>query len=222
MRRKEIIKGDFKWGLDKEVDLIRTMSKKDLSNSISRILKGHYLENGVWVFGYGSLMWNPDFDVKEKISGEVKGYQRSLCLKSMLYRGSPDYYGLVFGLDYGDSCQGMCFRIAPENLKKELLKLWEREMFAENYIPTWIKVKTKESNISALTFLINNKHENYVPNLGIEDIAQRVTKAKGKCGSCIDYVMNTIKHLHQSGLRDKYLEKLIKYIDSQKFSIYSK
>ena len=157
-------------------------------------------------------MWNPDFEMVEKISGEVEGYHRKLCLKSMLYRGTPDYHGLVFGFDIGYSCQGMCFRIAPEKLKTELMKVWEREMFAETYIPKWIKVKTNQSYISAVTFVINNKHDHYLPNLDLNEVAERVIKAKGKRGSCQDYVKNTIKHLHKFGLRDKYLEKLLDFM----------
>ena len=149
MKKKVKIHNDYVWGIGKEVDFFRTMSDKDLSNSIRKILKGRQIDNGVWIFGYGSLMWNPDFESQETISGEVKGYDRKLCLKSMVYRGTPDYFGLVFGLDVGESCQGICFRIPPEKIKAELTKIWKREMFAETYIPKWINVKTKNSNISA-------------------------------------------------------------------------
>ena len=102
----------YKWGTGKEADSIRTMNSEDLSNSVKQILKGMNLENGVWVFGYGSLMWNPDIKLSEKRTGTVTGYHRSLCLKSLVYRGTPDYHGLVFGLDKGDSCQGMPYRIS--------------------------------------------------------------------------------------------------------------
>jgi len=202
----------FTWGCGKEADSIRTMTSKDLSISINKILKGQQLDEGVWVFGYGSLMWNPDFEVVKKISGEVSGYQRSLCLKSLVYRGTHDYHGLVFGLDDGLSCQGMCFLIAPDKVKIELQKVWEREMFAGTYIPTWVKVKTRDSIISAVTFVINNEHEHYIPNLELEEVVERVLHAEGKCGSCYDYVKNTVKHLHQFGLRDESLEQLLSLI----------
>ena len=94
----------YKWGTGKEADSIRTMNSEELSNSVKQILKGVNLEKGVWVFGYGSLMWNPDIKLSEKRTGTVTGYHRSLCLKSLVYRGTPDYHGLVFGLDKGDSC----------------------------------------------------------------------------------------------------------------------
>jgi cation transport protein ChaC len=97
----------FEWGSGKEADSIRTLTSQEMVVSVQNILKGHNLEEGVWVFGYGSLMWNPDFKVAEKISGKISGYHRRLCLKSIVYRGTPDYHGLVFGLDKGGSCQGM-------------------------------------------------------------------------------------------------------------------
>ena len=203
----------YKWGTGKEADSIRTMNSEELSNSVKQILKGVNLEKGVWVFGYGSLMWNPDIKLAEKRTGTLTGYHRSLCLKSLVYRGTPDYHGLVFGLDKGDSCQGMAYRIAEENILSEMNKIWEREMFAGTYIPTWVNVITKQGAISAVTFVINNKHEHYIPDLELEEIAERVVKAEGTCGSCHDYVQNTVKSLHQLGLRDPALEQLLTLIE---------
>jgi len=211
--KKEREPDHFEWGCGKEAESIRTMSSQDLSNSINNILKDHHLDDGVWVFGYGSLMWNPDFEIVERISGEVTGYHRRLCLKSIVYRGTPEYHGLVFGLDTGYSCQGICFRISSEKIETELMKVWKREMFAETYVPKWVEILTKKSKISAITFVINTKHEHYMPNLEMEEVAERVIHAEGKCGSCHDYVRNTVKQLHQFGLRDKNLEQLLTLIE---------
>ena len=203
----------YKWGTGEEADSIRTMDPEELTDSVKQILKGMNLEKGVWVFGYGSLMWNPDFKLAEKRTGTIIGYHRSLCLKSMVYRGTPEYHGLVFGLDKGDSCQGMAYRIAEENIHSEMEKIWEREMFAGTYIPTWVHVTTKQGAISAVTFVINHEHEHYIPDLELEEIAERVVRAEGTCGSCRDYVKNTVKSLHLLGLRDPELEQLLTLIE---------
>jgi len=212
----------FEWGSGKEADSIRTLTSQEMVVSVQNILKGHNLEEGVWVFGYGSLMWNPDFKVAEKISGIISGYHRRLCLKSIVYRGTPDYHGLVFGLDKGDSCQGMVYRIAEENIHSEMQKIWEREMFAGTYIPSWVNVTTKQGSISAVTFVINHEHEHYIPDLELEEIAERVVKAEGTCGSCHDYVQNTVKSLHQLGLRDPALEQLLTLIEYPQNFVNSK
>ena len=86
-------------------------------------------------------------------------------------------------------------------------------MFAGTYIPTWVNVITKQGSISAVTFVINNKHEHYIPDLELEEIAERVVRAEGTCGSCQDYVQNTVKSLHQLGLRDPALEQLLTLIE---------
>ena len=215
VRNKKNVKStsSYKWGTGEEADLIRTMNSKDLLDSVKQILEGINLVDGVWVFGYGSLMWNPDFKLVEKRTGDLKGYHRSLCLKSIVYRGSPNYHGLVFGLDIGNSCQGMVYRIAEENIYSEMQKIWEREMFAGTYIPTWVKVRTKHGSVSAVTFVINHKHEHYIPNLEVEEIVERVVRAQGICGSCHEYVQNTVKSLHLLGLRDHYLEYLLTLIE---------
>ena len=202
----------YKWGTGEEADLIRTLNSKDLLDSVKQILEGVNLVDGVWVFGYGSLMWNPDFKLVEKRTGDLKGYHRSLCLKSIVYRGTPNYHGLVFGLDIGNSCQGMVYRIAEENIYSEMQKIWEREMFAGTYIPTWVNVRTKQGSVSAVTFVINHKHEHYIPNLELEEIVERVVRAEGICGSCHEYVQNTVKSLNLLGLRDPYLEHLLTLI----------
>ena len=98
-------------------------------------------------------------------------------------------------------------------LEKELMKVWHREMFAETYIPTWINVRTKNSIISAITFVINNKHEHYMPNIKKEEMIERVIRAEGKSGTCSDYVRNTVKQLQQFGLRDEKLEHFLTFIE---------
>jgi len=212
-KKKESPNNTYKWGTGEDADSIRTMNSEELTDSVMQILEGINLEKGVWVFGYGSLMWNPDFKLAEKITGTVKGYRRSLCLKSMVYRGTRDFYGLVFGLDKGVSCQGMAYRIAEKDIHSEMLKIWEREMFAGTYIPTWVNVNTKQGDISAVTFVINHEHKHYLPNLGLKVIAERVARAEGNCGSCHDYVKNTVKCLHLLGLRDHALEDLLRFIE---------
>ena len=216
---KELKKGvnsnsSYKWGTGEEADSIRTMNSEELSDSVQQMLKGINLKDGIWVFGYGSLMWNPDFILEEIRTGTISGYHRRLCLKSIVYRGTSDYHGLVFGLDKGDSCQGMVYRIAEENIHSEMKKIWEREMFAGTYIPSWLNVTTKQGSISAVTFVINHEHEHYIPDIELEEIAERVVKAEGTCGSCHDYVKNTVKSLHQLGLRDHGLEQLLTLIES--------
>ena len=212
----------FKWGFGKEADSIRTLSSQELSDSFQGILKGQNLKKGVWVFGYGSLMWNPDIKFVEKKTGLVSGFHRRLCLKSTVYRGTQDYHGLVFGLEQGNSCQGMAFRITQEHLTTELQKVWEREMFAETYIPTWVSVQTKQQSVPAITFVINPEHEHYLPDLALKEVAQRVISAEGKCGSCRDYVLNTVKFLNQFRLRDPILEQLVTLIEYASLSDNSK
>ena len=103
----------------------------------------------------------------------------------------------------------MAYRIAEKNIHSEMMKIWEREMFAGTYIPTWVNVTSKQGTISAVTFVINCEHEHYIPNLALEEIAERVVRAEGTCGTCHDYVQNTVKSLHLLGLRDPALEQLL-------------
>ena len=89
----------------------------------------------VWVFGYGSLMWNPAFHFQERRHGLIRGYHRKFCLRTELGRGEPGNPGLMLALDNGGSCHGVAFRIAPEVVDEELDIIWKREMLAGAYRP---------------------------------------------------------------------------------------
>ena len=186
---------------------------KKVLNSIMESKKN---KGDLWVFGYGSLMWRPGFPYKEKQLGIVHGYHRSFCVYSHFHRGTKERPGLVLGLDKGDSCQGIAYRIAEENIQTEMQKIWEREMFAGTYIPTWVNVSTKHGNISAVTFIINHDHEHYIPDLELEEVIERVVRAEGICGSCQDYVKNTVKSLQRLGLQDSTMERLLNLIEYPK------
>src|SRR5260370_23609444 len=67
----------------------------------------------VWLFAYGSVMWNPEFAFPEARPGFLYGYHRSFCLYSRAYRRTPERPGLVLGLDRGGACPGIASRLPP-------------------------------------------------------------------------------------------------------------
>src|SRR5690606_31673486 len=89
--------------------------------------------NDFWVFGYGSLMWNPGFPYQESVQAQIFGYRRSLCIHSHVHRGTPENPGLVLGLDRGGSCRGIAFRVSHEDRHEVLAYLRERELVTHVY-----------------------------------------------------------------------------------------
>src|ERR1700745_455692 len=84
----------------------------------------------IWIFAYGSLMWDPEFAGAVADPALLHGYHRSFCLYSYDYRGTRARPGLTLGLDRGGACRGIVFRLLPEALPEALDRLWEREMTA--------------------------------------------------------------------------------------------
>ena len=168
-------------------------------------------KSGLWVFGYGSLMWSPCFSYKEKALARVHGYHRALCILSTRYRGTHRRPGLVMGLCRGGSCWGMAFRIAPSQVGRALARLWNREMPRRVYEPRLVRVKLGRSGrgVRALAFLADPSHPSYVRELDLHGRARLVAQGIGQRGPCVDYIQNTLRHMHQVGVRDPHLERIL-------------
>jgi len=128
----------------RRLGIIRPHTDAERAESRARILAGIEPDEDIWVFGYGSLMWNPAFHYLERRPALLHGWHRSFCLWTPLGRGSPDAPGLVLGLDRGGSCCGIAYRIAAADRDTELALLWQREMVADGYTPRWAAVRCRE------------------------------------------------------------------------------
>jgi len=169
----------------------------------------------LWVYGYGSLIWRPDFEFAEQRQALLRGYHRALCLWSRINRGTPEQPGLVFGLDVGGSCRGMAFRIPAESVPQVFDALWLREMPSGAYIPRWLRCRTSQGDIRALVFTMNRKTDAYVPRMPDEQLRQVVYSAQGTNGPCIEYVMETASALQRSKILDKRLQSVVQLLQSQ-------
>jgi glutathione-specific gamma-glutamylcyclotransferase len=162
----------------------------------------------VWLFAYGSLIWNPAFEFVEQRVGVVSGWRRRYCLWSPVGRGTPEFPGLMLGLEQGGSCRGAVFRIARDAAAYELDLVWRREMQSRAYIARWVKVTTTKGKIDAIAFTINPAHERYAGAMSDERTADIIAKACGQLGTCAEYLHNTVEHLRQLGARDRMLERI--------------
>ena len=163
--------------------------------------------NEFWVFGYGSLMWNPGFEFEERQPARLFGFRRSLCVRSWVHRGTEERPGLVLGLDHGGSCRGVAFRIAPSNREAVVGYLRERELvthvYKERSLPATLG---NGGRITALAYVIDRAHHQYAGALSVDEAAATVSAAIGKSGHNMDYVRNTLAHLREMGIRDHWLE----------------
>jgi cation transport protein ChaC len=163
-----------------------------------------------WVFGYGSLMWSPCFAYREKRLARVHGYHRALCILSTRYRGTHRKPGLVMGLCHGGSCWGMAYRIPRSEVRRCLARLWSREMTRRVYEPRLVPAALPNGRrVQALAFIADPTHPSYVRELDLHGRARLVAQGIGKRGPCIDYIRHTLEHMHDVGVRDPHLERVL-------------
>lgn len=164
----------------------------------------------VWLFAYGSLIWNPTIHSVERREARITGWHRAFCLSVVAGRGSTDNPGLMLGLDAGGDCTGVAYRIDEALLHSELELLWRREMVAAAYIPRWIDVLDPEGHRfgSAIAFTMDNSCDRYAGALCEQEIITRLATATGSLGSAADYLFRTCAGLHACGMEDAELDRL--------------
>lgn len=168
-----------------------------------------------WVFGYGSLMWRPDFPYLDAVPATLEGAHRALCVYSIVHRGSRLRPGLTMGLDIGGSCRGLAFRVAPEQAGAIRNRLKKREQVTLDYREAmrWMKLASGGLEVHALCFVIDRRHPQYAGDVPLARQAWMVRRAVGLSGRNVDYVMSTFRHLEEMGIEEPRVERLVNILD---------
>ncbi len=165
----------------------------------------------VWVFAYGSLIWNPAIHVADRVPAHTPDWRRSYCLQVKMGRGTPENPGLMLGLAPGDGCTGVALKVAEELVPQELDILWRREMVASGYIPRWVPISAPESGAPlghAIAFTINPRGPSYCDELPESELVHRLATARGQLGSSAEYLFNTHQGLAAIGIEDPFVSRL--------------
>ncbi len=167
-----------------------------------------------WVFGYGSLMWNPGFPHQRSEAAKLEGFHRRLCVYSFHYRGRPSQPGVVFGLDKGGSCEGLAFEVAAKDWPETREYLRQRELITMVYNEVEMPVQLVGSgeNVNAITYVVDRTHPQCACGLADADIVELVRQGEGLSGPCTDYVLNTHAHLAKLGIYDRRLERIMELL----------
>lgn len=187
----------------------RVLTKHQLQESLSAML-ARRPPGDLWVFGYGSLVWNPAMRTVERREAWIEGWHRSFCLAITALRATTEKPGLMLALDRGGTCKGIAYRIDEPDIEHELELLWRREMVCDFYIPRWVDIANEHGKSigSAIAFTIDSRSPQYVADLDMHTIVQRLATAKGSLGSCRDYLFRTCMGLTESGCTDMALDHL--------------
>lgn len=191
------------------------LTEEELQTTLAAVMATHPRDNDLWVFGYGSLMWQPEFPFKERSLATVHGFHRSFCVYSHIWRGTRENPGLVLGLDNGGSCRGVAYRVSAADATATVEYLIRREMVTRVYMPRWVKARIGSQVIRAHTYTAAHNHVQYAGKLN-DDIALRhILQGHGRGGPNTEYLRNTVGHLEELGIRDRPLRRLCRLMDDQ-------
>lgn len=168
----------------------------------------------LWVFGYGSLLWNPGFEPVETRRAVLNDYHRSFCMLSIHHRGTEDDPGLVLALDQapGATCTGVAFRVNPDQEPRVLAELRERELISSAYLERHVTLHSEQGPIQALAYVINTDHVQYC-QFDLEKQAQMIAHAVGGRGPNTEYLNNTQAHLAEMNIRDDEMAWLVDRVE---------
>jgi cation transport protein ChaC len=185
--------------------------------AVKELLDKHNPED-LWVFGYGSLMWNPGFDFAERVSARLIGLHRALCVYSFVHRGTPERPGLVLGLDRGGMCRGIAFRVAAAARDKTVEYLRAREQVTSVYVETMRRVELEEQarrQVRALCFTVDRSHVQYAGRLTLSECVHFVRQGHGRSGPNREYVLETVQALEALGYRETELHAIAERFKEQ-------
>ncbi|MEN9760386.1 MAG: hypothetical protein RI906_212 [Pseudomonadota bacterium] len=209
LTRESILRGDLQASVKALLGpSVRLMSDEERAASIDTMLKTQPMPGSVWVFAFGSLIWNPAFLFAEQRVARIHGFHREFCLWAWAGRGSPQQPGLMLSLERGGSCCGVAYRLEAGAERSELDVLWRREMLTMAYRPVWTRAVTQQGVVPAITFSANRTHERYAPGLSTEQVAHYLATGEGPLGLACDYLYDTATKLRELGICDRSLDAL--------------
>ncbi|TFZ44667.1 gamma-glutamylcyclotransferase [Stenotrophomonas maltophilia] len=187
----------------------RVLSEADRQVSLRSVL-ARRPPGEVWVFAYGSLVWNPMLRAAERRIAQVDGWHRSFCFSITSLRATADQPGLMLGLERGGRCKGVAYRLEETDIEQELKLLWRREMACGAYVPRWVELSDESGGVlgSAIAFTIDRDLPQYAGDLDVDSVVHRLATAAGALGSCRDYLYRTCDALTNIGCQDQALDAL--------------
>ena len=178
-----------------------------------------HVEQDLWVFAYGSLMWRPDFPFVERTEARLVGAHRALCVYSFVHRGTPERPGLVLGLDHGGTCRGLAYRVSVKKRADVIAYLRKREqvtsVYREVIRPIWLRSEPAQ-RVPGLCYVVDRGHPQYAGRLSLEQQLHHVRQGHGQSGANRDYVVATVAALEQLGYRETELHRLAALLGGQR------
>lgn len=175
------------------------------------LLADHDPSRDLWVFAYGSLMWDPAVHFAEVRMARVDGHVRRFTCKGTVGRGSPEHPALFLALEPRPAghCTGLAFRIPAASVDAETTLLWRREMLVGSYAPRLLPIQTPQGEVRAIAFAANPAHPDHVPEMGLTETAATIAAAVGLLGTNLAYLEQLAVQLDTLQIADGYVADVL-------------
>ena len=191
----------------------KVLTTEELLQARRKIIPDKGIDEDIYIFAYGSLLWNPTVDYEDEFLAKVYGFHRSFCMKTNLGRGSFKKPGLMLGLDKGGSCRGSAFKLRNSEAIKNIDILFRREMVTGAYKPKLLKtILVNGRKVLSLAFTVDKKHKNYFQDKEIQTKAKMISNAHGFLGTCEEYFQNTLESLSELNIVDSEMTAISNYL----------
>lgn len=186
------------------------MSDDALEASRGLVLQSLNGEHDLWIFAYGSLLWDPGFYFDEVRRATLEGHQRQFNYKTTIGRGTPDQPGLVLSVEpQAGHCQGLVFRIDASIADQESRMFWRREMIFGGYQPIFLPIRTPQGSVDALVLRSNPGHPSHAGDMSLHETAAVIASACGSHGRNLDYLRKLVDQLGRLAIEDGYVQRLM-------------
>lgn len=212
--RQSLLDGTFRMRAEKAIATAKVPMNIRSEEESRRLFNDFFdkrPQDEVWVFGYGSLMWNPAIDFEQCVPATLMGWRRSFCMRDVAGRGTPLWPALYLSLEPGDRTSGLAFKLPKQDPKLELSLVWTREMFSDSYDAVWADVAVNDDKVTAAVFVTNPMCERYIGGLSAFEAAAMISRASGPLGTSMDYLSNTVREVQALGLSDGYLAETYRF-----------
>jgi len=194
----------------------KVLTDEELIQARRKIIPDEGIGEDIYIFAYGSLLWNPTVEYEKQYLAKVFGFHRSFCMKTNLGRGSFENPGLMLGLDKGGSCRGSAFKLQKTEAIKNIDILFRREMVTGAYKPKLLKTILEDNRtVMSLAFTVDKNHKNYVRDKTIETKANMISSAYGFLGTCEEYFKNTLESLSELNIIDSEMKAISNYLKNK-------
>jgi len=219
LNREFLLSGRLAEEIRKWSPEVRVLPDEERNASLHALLaeRPDRVTDGVWVFAYGSLIWNPMVHHVQREVAHTPDWHRSFCLATKGGRGTPENPGLMLGLREGGGCTGVAFRIEEALIGPELDLLWRREMVARGYIPRWVPLHDPAGGMigHGIAFTIDPEGPGYCGDLCEEVVVRRLATARGQMGTAAEYLYRTRDGLRDLGIDCPFVERIAALVDAE-------